>query len=300
MAQNSDEAAAALEQAIASGEAELTDSSPEEKGTDKEADKEAASQDNIPYSRFKEVNDRMKGAETEVESLQKQLQESTTSLNRMTEMLNSHQEAVDLVERIKGLKDDPEAGPHVHAIDRALRGIKEEVESGDKTPEQGLKEAQKLVEDTREELAEQLAETQVQQLWDRADVLADKLFAQLPKEYTEQDISIIQELLPVKVDWERIGENPETLKEELSESFQKVIDAYGTPRGALLDPKEVEFVDEKKETEEAFDPKQVLKELEEQEWGAVEEKDGKKDPIFSDADFTEALAERMRLMKAEG
>lgn len=289
-----DEAIATLENAIA-GDKQVESSPTDTVGkstTDVKTTKEIGG---IPKVRFDEVNERMKTAEAEVTQLRNKLQESITSTNKMTEMLEVRQRDSDVLARIRELADDPKYSDAVMALDRKLKGIEDEVDEGDKSPEQGAKETKALIEKTRNELTDMVADQRADLILARADNLAERFLSNLPAEYTEQDKTVLARIWVDEVNWDLIDKNPSALESEISESFQRSVDVYGTPRGAYIDPNSVEFVDETQTAEP--DPVEELRALVGKNWGEVKSSDTKKgifEPTFSDEEFAAAAGEAMR------
>jgi DNA gyrase/topoisomerase IV subunit A len=191
---------------------------------------------------------------------------------------------------------------HVRAIDNKLKGIEQEVTSGESTPDEAQAKTRELIEETRTEMADIQATASAEALVGRADVIADKLLAQLPETYTEQDRNVVQALWTEKMDWDRAVASPDELSEQLTEGFQEALDTYGVPRGALFTVEEVEELTPDAATATQT-PEQELEELMEKPWGGVvtEELEGGRTQVsaeLSDDEFNDALAGIIR--KAHG
>jgi len=191
---------------------------------------------------------------------------------------------------------------HIIAIDNRLKGIEAEVEAGETTPEDALDRTRALLEQTREEIADVQATAAAENLVARADIIADKLLAQLPEEYNEQDRNVIQSLWTDKMDWDAAVANPDTLSDILTEGFQQTLNLYGTPRGALFTGEEVQELTPE-QAELPLTPEEELEGLMNQNWGVTSEKDlgnGRTAVVAekSDEDFNDALASIIR--KANG
>ncbi len=301
-----DEVAANLEAALV-GESEESSTSKTESKTATETvvetatDKTAGKDENrIPQSRLNEVIETRNAAQTALSERDLELAESNKALATMTELLESKTADSETLEAIKGYIHDPELKEHVEAIDRALRGVEVEVEQGDITPEQAADKNKVLIDQIRSETQDALADQAAEALIGRADIAADKLLGELPKEYTDQDRSIIGDLWADKVDWESAAQNPDNLQEILHTSFQEVIDRFGAPRGGVIQGTE----DSETETVAlAPTPEQELATLMEKDYGAVTEgksASGKAtfNPDVSDADFTKAMADAMRIARS--
>ena len=280
-----------LEAAVASSNTETVEEETEE-----------AEDNRVPYERFKEVNSAYKDSRESQDLLTQQLAEQNDKLVRMAELLELKEQDVQTLNEIKSFVNDPAMADHVYAIDNKLKGIETEVEAGEITPEAAQDRTRELLETTREEIADVQATAQAEALVARADVIADKLLAQLPEEYNEQDRNVIQDLWTEKMDWDAAVAYPDSLSDILSEGFQDTLNRYGTPRGALFTGEEVEELTPEPATEPAT-PEEELAALMDQNWGGVNETDlgdGRTAVAAekSDDEFNAAMAEIIR--KAHG
>jgi hypothetical protein len=256
----------------------------------------------IPYKRFTEVNSAYKESKESQDLLTQQLAEQNDKLVRMAELLELKEQDVQTLNEIKSFVNDPAMADHVYAIDNKLKGIEAEVEAGETTPDQAMDRTRELLESTREEIADVQATAQAEALVARADVIADKLLAQLPEEYNEQDRNVIQDLWTDKMDWGKAVNNPDALTDILTEGLQETLTRYGTPRGSLFTGEEVEELTPEPATEPTS-PEEKLAELMDQNWGGVKETDlgdGRTSVAAekSDDEFNAAMAEIIR--KAHG
>ncbi|KKL61513.1 hypothetical protein LCGC14_2194500, partial [marine sediment metagenome] len=156
----------------------------------------------IPYPRFVEVNSKLKEAREAQEATVTQLAESNEKLVRMAELLEAKDDDVQTLNEIKSYINDPDMKAHVEAIDAKLRGLEKEVETGETTPEDALAKTHKLLEQTREEMADAQATVQAEQLVQKADIIAEKLLAQLPEEYNEADRTTLAKLWTNGMNWD--------------------------------------------------------------------------------------------------
>lgn len=270
---------------------------------EEEVSEEAVGSDKrVPYERFKEVNSAYKESKESQDLLTRQLAEQSDKLVRMAELLEAKEQDVQTLNEIKSFVNDPAMKEHVVAIDNKLRGIEEAVEDGDLTPDQAQEYTRELLSQTREEIADVRATAQAEALVSRADVIADKLLAQLPEEYNEQDRAVIQDLWTDKMDWDRAVAHPDSLSDILSEGLQEVVNRYGTPRGALFTGEEVEELTPEPATQ-PLTPEEELAALMDQNWGGINETDlgnGKTavQAEKSDDEFNAAMASIIR--KAHG
>ncbi len=256
----------------------------------------------VPYKRFTEVNEAFKDSKESGDLLTQQLAEQNEKLVRMAELLELKEQDVQTLNEIKSFANDPAMSEHIVAIDNKLKGIDEAVETGDLDPDDAHEQTRELLEQTREEIADVQATAEAEALVARADVIADKLLAQLPEEYNEQDRTVIQDLWTEKMDWDAAVADPDSLSDILSEGFQDTLNRYGVPRGALFTGEEVlELAPE--EATESPTPEQELEALMDQPWGNVKTEtsaSGKTTliPEKTDAEFNDAMAGLIR--KAHG
>ncbi len=261
-------AAAAAE----SSTTETVETSTTEEVTETE-EKGSKEENRVPQKRFNEVNSALKEAREAQEASVTQLAESNEKLVRMAELLESKDDDVQTLNEIKSYINDPDMADHVKAIDAKLRGIDAEVETGETTPDEALAKTNALLAQTREEVADAQATVQAEQLVTKADIIAEKLLAQLPEEYNEQDRNTITSLWTNGMDWDEAVADPDNLAELLTKDFQTVIDEYGVPRGSLVTTEEAE----ENETETAQTPEQELEAAMGLDWGATKtvEKSGR-------------------------
>lgn len=258
----------------------------------------ADTEDNrVPYKRFAEVNSALKEVRASESEAREALLASQDRLVKMAELLQAKEDDVRTLNEIKSYVNDPIMKDHVLAIDARLKGIELEVKTGETTPTDGLAKAQALIEKTRDEVLDTKADLQADALIQKADSIADKLLASLPKEYNEQDRSIISDLFTEKVNWDAAVANPDQLSAILTQGFQATIDRYGVPRGAMFSTDEVkEFMPDPADA--PMTPEQELEAILGMEWGKtvdVETKGGTKPmPELSDEAFSDAMAHIIR------
>lgn len=303
-ATGAEEIAANLDSAIESEESPTSETgddnleaadSPESKEEGKPKPKIKA----IPYSRFKEVNDTKNSLQNDYESLKQDYEEKIASISKLTKMLDDAREDSDMLKEIKALRYDEKMLPHLEAIDRKIRGIEEEAtETGD-VDDKKVTDVQKLLQQQKNELTEQLNEQQLDILTQRGDAIADKWLEALPPEYTDQDKTIVAQLWANEVDWEKIQKDPSCLQEHLKETFQKSIDTFGTPRGGLVDPDNPDTYEiEQDETPAPSPEEELMAAIKGKNYGALKEveKGGRKTivPEISDDEFADDLAKAMR------
>ena len=283
-----------LEAAVASSTTETV----EEETTEVVEDKDQR----VPYERFSKVNTALKESKESGDLLTQQVAEANDKLVRMAELLELKEQDVQTLNEIKGFVNDPDMADHVYAIDNKLKGIETAVESGDLKPEEAQDRTRELLEQTREEIKDVQDTANAEALVARAEVIAEKLLAQLPEEYNESDRSVIQDLWTEKMDWDKAVANPDALSDILSEGFQETLTRYGTPRGALFTGEDVQELTPEPAAE-ALTPEKELEALMDQPWGAVKTETSKAGkttliPEKSDSEFNDAMAGLIR--KAHG
>jgi hypothetical protein len=290
-----------LKAAVAASNTETVEETAEEALEEEEVLEEGAptgkSEPRIPKKRFDEVNVKFKEASAKNDLLLQQVADSNARLVEMAELLADKDSDVNTLNEIKSFVNDPTMKAHVIAIDNKLKGIEQEVARGESTPDEAQVKTRELIEQTRNEMADIQATASAEALVGRADVIADKLLAQLPETYTEQDRTVVQALWTEKMDWDRAVANPDNLSEQLTEGFQEALNTYGVPRGALFTVDEVQELTPEAAT--VMTPEEELAELMDRPWGGVvtEEVEGgriKVSPELSDDDFNDAMAAIIR------
>jgi polyhydroxyalkanoate synthesis regulator phasin len=230
--------------------------------------------------------------------LTEQLAEAQAKLLKAHELIEARDDDVQTLNEIKSFVNDPTMAEHVKAIDAKLRGIEQEVEKGESTPDEAHAKTRELLEQTRTEMADIQNSTQAEALVQRADIISDKLLAQLPETYTEQDKSVVMALWTEKMDWDRAIKDPDNISEQLTEDFQEALDTYGTPRGALFTVEEVEEL-KPEATTKVQTPDEKLAELMDKPWGGLKKTDlgdgkTKVEPEMSDDEFSAGMASLIR------
>jgi hypothetical protein len=299
--QTAEEKLEAAVKASGTGTETETEKEVEAKVEEKEEEGKGKTDNRIPYERFTEVNTALKESKVSQDLLTQQLAESNEKLVSMAELLTQKDDDVQTLNEIKSFVNDPEMADHIIAIDNKLKGIEQEVETGDSTPDEALTKTREVLEQTREEVVDIRNQASAEALVSRADIIADKLLAQLPDTYNEQDRDIVQALWTEKMDWDRAVANPDDIADQLTEGLQTALDTYGVPRGALFTVEEVEELTPERTAVKT--PDEELADLLDQDWGGVktEELDSGKTKTTlekSDDEFSAAMASIIR--KAHG
>lgn len=261
--------------------------------TDKQAGQKTQKQtQSVPYDRFKE----------KVEALEKataKLEEFTTRDKEVSVKLAQFEQDHDVLERLRGLAQDDRYKPLVEKLDKALRGIHEEVEAGDKSQKQGDADINKLFNSHKEELEDAFAQQRADLIWQQVQSISERMLNDLGEDYDNQDLEAIAKLWNPATDWDAIEENPDVMRDELLKSLKHVVETYGEPRGALK-AKVKQFEEKTQQTPEKtvqLNPEQELKGIFEKDWGKVKTtQEGKfAGPELSDEEFSATMARIMRM-----
>lgn len=293
----SEDPASKLEEMLAGKETESSavETSGEKETT--EAKGKATGKGAIPYERFQEVVGQRNEYAEKVKAVEAQSHEDRTSLTKLAAMLEEKEKDTSLLNDIRALAIDPKYRDALELIDKGLRGVEEEVEAGETTPEKASVETRKLIA-KQEAIEDSIADQRAELIIQRADLLADKWLDSLPEEYTDADRKVIANLWTNSVDWNNVENNPNQLDSILAETFQESINTFGVPRGKLIDPDDVEFVEET--TDEAVDPMEQLSTLfKDKQYGAMKtvKTHGGKEismPAVSDDDFASDMAKFLK------
>lgn len=311
MGQSTEEMTAQLEEAIA-GDVETSTTGEEATETASQAtEKEASatefkssdkSKGPIPYERFAEVIGEKNTLKEQLEALESEKDELSTSLRQATELATRSREDLDVLNRIREAinAEDPRVVDSVTTLDKYLKGELEAIEEESSSPEEANERTRDLLKRTREDIEDRHADLKADLILQKADSVAEKWLEALPDEYNQQDREFVAELWTNRVDWDKVEDNPELLESELAETFQEAITRYGTPRGALLSPDDVEFVEET-EAPEPPSPEQELSELlSSKNWSelkTVKTPAGKEvpTPVVGDDEFSREMAKALKI-----
>ena len=251
----------------------------------------------IPYERFQEVVGQKNTLAEELEAIKASSSDDRNALTKLAAMLEEKEKDTSLLNDIRALALDPKYRDALELIDKGLKGVEEEVETGKTTPEKATVETQKLIA-KQEAIEDSIADQKAELIIQRADMLADKWLEALPEEYTDADRKVIANLWTNGVDWDQVEQSPNQLDAILAKSFQESIDTFGIPRGKLINPDDVEFVEEK--ITEAVDPVVELTALlKDKQYGALKsvKTHGDKEifmPSVSDDEFASDMAKFLK------
>jgi cell division protein FtsB len=278
---------AVKEAAAPESKEEATSDTKSEEGTKEKSEEDRKTSDHVPYERFKTKVD-------QVNELEGKLNEFTEREKQLEAQVSRLETEHDVLERVRNLADNPKYRPMVETLDKAIRGIEEEVDSGEKTEKEAETDTKKLFDDHKAELEEAFADQRADLLLQQSSSYAERLMDALPDTYNEQDKAAISQLWTPEVNWDSIEDDPSTMKSELLDSLTKVLKKYKTPRGEL-EQKVKELETKTQSIPEIKDPEDELKGILDKEWGKVNTaEDGKASPDLSDDEFTRALARVMR------
>ena len=253
----------------------------------------------VPYERFSEVNTEKKQAMQMVEDLRTQLEEKKTSERHLSSKLT---EAESLIEGIKGLYDNDKYRPHVEAIDRALRGLDDEVEDA-KTKEAAAAiggddrvatEIKKLREE-KEKLIDQVQTDRANLIMEDIKQTVQAAIGALPDEYLPEDRKMLTEnWWYSRIPWKELEADPSSKDRILSSSFKQLLADYGPPRGYTPTPSKAEAaLEEQARRILTPSPKEELETLLATNWGAMN-KDGKGFAV-DDSQFNKVLSRGLHL-----
>ena len=283
----------------ANEEAEETEAEVEAKAEaeTKEAPESKEKSKGTAQDRIRGLSGKVKDLSTQLDGLTGKLTERDQEIAKLVDLLEIREKDSRLIERINELY---ESGPEevkatiknlndvLTGVNTQLEDVKEQAkdakDAGDKSTLKEIGRLQKELESTKSTLENQIADQSDQILLDKSDKILERVFAELGEEYTADDRRVLSKEVIDQINWEAIEENADTLEQQVLEGFKKTKEWYGTPRGALLKG------DSNRESKPDVSVDNLLK----VEWGKVKDVKGAKAAEYSDATFTEALAEAMR------
>jgi predicted RNA-binding Zn ribbon-like protein len=275
----------------------------ETKEASDEASKAKGKSTAVPYTRFKEVNDKLSAQAKAVEELNEKLVKRDEELSKMVYLLSERDQASRTVEKINELyTSKPELRELIDTLDAAVKGQEVAIEKaedkkaeaeakGDLKTVREIEKVTKQLETTKSELEKSLAETQADLILDKADRILQQYFDKLPEQYNEDDRKVLSDRMVDKINWDEIEKDPSKLNSVLARDFKSTVEWYGTPRGT--NKAEVET----KTEETTKEP--TVEALRTADWGKMKVvKDAKgvemTVPVVSDEDWTKALAAAIR------
>jgi len=252
----------------------------------------------VPYDRFAQVNSEKNTALSEIETLQKQIEEFEAKDKTVQSQLDELLKERDVLERVRDLANDDRYKDHVLAIDQALKGIEDiedDLEDGEIDDEEAEAQIEDLLAEQREELDDVLATDRAERLLDQAHQVAGTMLDNLPDRYTDVDKEVISEMWTSRVDWDSIEDDSSELRPALVEGLKTTLEEYGPPRGELQHQLEEANTGSSGQTQTQSN-EEVVQGLLDRDWSKVNvAEDGKVlGPEHSDTDFAAALAEQIR------
>lgn len=254
----------------------------------KGSDKEKTQPQTVPYARFKEVVGEKNTAVERLTDLETKLQ---NQLALTQDLQQKYTYAEEVLMAIRGMAADEKMRPHVMAIDAKLKGVEEEVETGEITQEEGDKKVEKILKQHKNEVQDIVQTNRAEMLFQTANERASRYLESLPAEYTDKDKEIIGRIWTQEVNWDGIESDPTSLNSELAESLDRVLNWYGEPKGYLPPPDPTKVVETKPEEPT---PAMKVKSILDKEWGKIGERGNFE---YSDEDFRREAAELIRLTK---
>jgi hypothetical protein len=288
---SSPEVAEALDQALKSGTEEKPDSASERETNEGTEDTDKGSK-TVPYERLSQVVRQKNEISERFTTLEDQFKAVTARETELRGRVGDMEQDSQILDAIKNLAQDEKYRDHVVAIDKALQGIDDEIETAvDKGDDKAVSGAEKRLEAKTAELEDLLSDQKAERLWDEASAQAKEMLAALPAAYTDEDRVIVGKLWTPRVDWSGIEETgSDAIRPALTSSLAEVIKEYGTPRGALV-AKTTEEIESRIPEARIVSPEDAIKGLLETDWAATDD-DGK--AAISDDDFSRGMADLLR------
>ena len=248
-------------------------------------------------TRIRELVDKTKGLEEELNSYKSAVGEKDKELGKLVDLLQARENDARVVKKIQELyTTDTKWKDTIEKLDKVIRGEEvEETETGSKTQDKSIEKAKDLIQSTRKELDEAIADQKADLLLHRSELLIDRYMSDLPAEYNDEDRRLLMDTLKHHIDWNAIEEDPAKLSDLVHKGVQNAVTWYGTPKGTM--PKTQEKGSEKTMPES---PQERLDKIMKLDYGKVKtvktSTGGEsKVPEMSDDDFVKLLGESIRL-----
>ena len=261
----------------------------------------------VPYTRFQEVISQKNEFQNKSIQYESKINEHEQTIANLTAMLKDTKESDDMIKEIRSLAHDPKHRPYVEYLHKVLMGepVEEVVEEEDLSPQEVEDRRIQQLMNSQANLEDVIMDQRADAIINKADTIADKWLESLPEEYTNEDRNSIAHLWTTRVDWNGIEADPNSIESELARSFQDTLNLYGTPRGTLYTPEQVEQL-QQTTTEEAKapSPEEELAQLFNNKSYSSLKGSGKKNsagaeimtPEVSDEDFARDFAQAMKLV----
>lgn len=275
-----------------------TDASASDDAAEESTEDDGKGTKTVPYERLSQVVKQKNEVTERLKSLEDQFKSVSAREDQLRTRLGEVEQDAQILDAIKNLAQDDKYRDHVVAIDKALQGIEDEIETAEQTGDQKAESsAVKRFEQKTAELENLIADQKADQLWNEAAGLANQMLAALPEDYTDEDRAVIGKLWTPRVDWSGIEEQgSDAIPNALNSSLADVIKEYGTPRGALV-AKTTKDIESRIPEAKQLSPQDAIKGLLEKDWAATDE-DGK--ATVSDDEFSRGMAEMLRKTQQGG
>jgi polyhydroxyalkanoate synthesis regulator phasin len=267
-------------------EAEAAEESEEQdQGTRSEGAK-ATGKQTVPYTRFKEKVDQADDLASRLEEANVRLSTAMEREENLRGELENLSSEAEVLERVRDLADDERYKDHVMAIDRALKGIEDDVESGEITEKEGQDLSKEVIQELKEELKEEADNNMVNLLFQQCSNTIDGYLSALDEAGFDEDATqLIKELAVPRIDWDAIEVDPSDMNEQIAKGLTEALETVERIRTDGTD----------EETESDYEPQEspaeLLQKVIDVDWSKT---DDKGNSVHSDATFADALAHAMR------
>jgi cell division ATPase FtsA len=294
--QTANEPTPEVAEALSSALGAKDETSASDDAADESTEIDGKGQKTVPYERLSQVVRQKNEATERLKALESQFDTARQTEQQLRTRVGEMEQSSQILDAIKNLAQDDKYRDHVVAIDKALQGIEDEVETAEQTGDQKAESsALKKFEAKTTELEEMIADQRAEKLWDEAAGLAKSMLEALPEDYTDEDRAVIGKLWTPRVDWSGIEESgSNAIPSALNTSLADVIKEYGTPRGALV-AKTTKDIESRVPEAKLVSDEDAIKGLMEKDWAATDE-GGK--ALMSDEDFSKGMADLLRRTKS--
>ncbi len=288
-------------------EAAIEDTSTEESSTEATSEEAKAPEGDkkgrTANDRIRELVARTKGLEDELSNYKNSVGEKDKELGKLVDLLQARENDARVVKKIQELHNtNSKWKDTIEKLDKVIRGEEvEEEDTGDKTKDRSIEKAKDLIQSTRRELDDAIADQKADLLLHRSELLIDRYMEELPAEYTDEDKRRLGSVLKHHIDWNAIEENPSKLSDLVHAGVQDAVTWYGAPIGSA--PKAPEKGADTKVMPES--PQERLDKIMKLDYGklkTVKTSTGQesKVPEMSDDDFVKLLGESLKLKNRAG
>lgn len=292
---------AALEEAAVEESTSTEESSTEVAGEEAptpEGEKPKSGRAKGAEARIRELVEKTKGLEDELSNYKNAVGEKDKELGKLVDLLQARENDARVVKKIQELyTTDTKWKDTIEKLDKVIRGEEvEELTADTKGSDKSIEKAKDLIQSTRKELDEAIADQKADLLLHRSELLIDRYMAELPKEYSDEDKRLLGSVLKHHIDWNAIEENPAKLSDLVHAGVQNAVTWYGSPKGTA--PAQPDKGNEN--TTKPESPQERLDKIMKLDVGrlkTVKTPTGTetKVPEMSDDDFVKLLGESMKL-----